>query len=209
MNRIFANIKGDRKLLIFVLVIILLSFIPVYSASSNLANISRHSSTVTFLIKHFVHVSLGLVVLYFTQKFPYKYFKKLRVLLLPAVAGLLLFTLAKGTTIGGANASRWIRIPGMGTFQPSTAAGVVLMIYVAGYLSKYFNENISFVDSLKKLWLPVFGVLMLILPANFSTTAIIFTMVLIVCFIGRYPIKISIIYFGNGSGCFFVFYFNG
>ena len=40
-----------------------------------------------------------------------------------------------------------------------------------------------------QLWLPVAAVLILILPANFSTTAIIFVMILMVTFIGGYPIK--------------------
>ena len=31
--------------------------------------------------------------------------------------------------------------------------------------------------------------LLLILPANFSTTAIIFSMVILLCFVGGYPIK--------------------
>ena len=44
-------------------------------------------------------------------------------MLLPVVVLLLLYTALQGSTIGGANASRWIRIPLMGiTFQPSTLA---------------------------------------------------------------------------------------
>lgn len=40
-----------------------------------------------------------------------------------------------------------------------------------------------------QLWLPVALILILILPANFSTTAIIFSMILILAFVGGYPIK--------------------
>jgi cell division protein FtsW len=111
-------------------------------------------------------------------------------MVLPIVIILLVFTLAQGTTIGGANASRWIRIPFVGIgFQTSTLAGLVLMVYVARYLARNKEKEIKFKESLLQLWLPVSLVLILILPANFSTTAIIFTMILVVVFIGGYPLK--------------------
>ena len=103
---------------------------------------------------------------------------------------LLLITISEGTTIEGANASRWIRVPFAGvTFQTSTLAAVVLMTYVARYLSRIKDKDVRFKETLLPLWLPVFIVLGLILPANFSTTAIIFTMVIILVFIGGYPLK--------------------
>ena len=46
--------------------------------------------------------------------------------------------------------------------------------------------------------MPVAAVLILILPANFSTTAIIFLMILMVTFIGGYPIKYIGLILGSG-----------
>ena len=63
------------------------------------------------------------------------------------------------------------------------------MVYVARYLAKNKEQIIQFKESLWQLWLPVACVLILILPANFSTTAIIFTMILVLSFIGGYPLK--------------------
>ena len=109
---------------------------------------------------------------------------------LPIVVVLLLITMAQGTTIGGANASRWIRVPLVGvTFQTSTLAAVVLMTYVARYLSTIESKLVSFKETLLPLWLPVFLILGLILPANFSTAAIIFAMVVLLVFIGGYPLR--------------------
>ena len=77
--------------------------------------------------------------------------------------------------IDGANASRWISVPFVGiTFQPSAFAGIVLFLYVARYLSKTEIEEMTFQKSFVELWIPVFITLALILPANFSTTALIF-----------------------------------
>src|SRR5699024_8033831 len=67
--------------------------------------------------------------------------------------------------------------------------GVVLMAYVARYLARIKDKEITFKESVIYLWLPVFIVLGLILPANFSTTAIFFAMVVVLVFIGGYPLK--------------------
>ena len=48
------------------------------------------------------------------------------------------------------------------------------------------------------MWLPVFLVIILILPANFSTAAILFSMVLMLCFLGGYPIKYLLGIVGTG-----------
>jgi cell division protein FtsW len=166
------------------------SFLPVYSAASNLAYTYGDGQTFTYFIKHFVHLFLGFSIIYAIHKIPYRYFKGLSMVMFPVVLILLLVTLLQGTTIDGANASRWIRVPFVGfTFQPSTLAALVLMVFVARYLSKVFDQEITFKSSLLPLWLPVFAVLILILPANFSTTAIIFTMLLVLAFLGGYPLK--------------------
>ena len=80
-----------------------------------------------------------------------------------------------------------------------------MFIYVARYLSKTREEPIDFKESLKELWIPVFITLMFILPANFSTTALIFSMVIMLVFIGKYPIKY--IGFIIGSGIVFLAFF--
>jgi cell division protein FtsW len=112
---------------------------------------------------------------------------------------LLVYTLFKGTVIDGANASRWIQIPFIGIgFQTSTLAFIVLMIYVARYLAKVSDKEYSFKDSLLELWAPVFAILALVLPANFSTTALIFSMVCMLVFIGQYPMRYLGIIIGAG-----------
>ena len=69
---------------------------------------------------------MGFAIIYGVHKIPYRYFSGGSLLMLPVIIVLLIFTLSQGTTIGGANASRWIRIPFVGIgFQTSTLAGLV------------------------------------------------------------------------------------
>jgi len=189
VRRIFQHIKGDRTIWALVAILALFSFMPVYSASANLVSIVG-GSTLGYLIKHVVLLLMGFAIIYAVHKIPYRYFSGGSVLFLAIVFFLLIFTLAQGTTIGGAYASRWISIPIIGVgFQTSTLAGLVLMVYTARYLAKNKDLKIIFKESLLQLWLPVALILMLILPANFSTTAIIFSMILVVAFVGGYPLK--------------------
>ena len=199
MKTVFDNIKGDRIIWAIAALLAIFSFLPVYSAASNLAYIGSGSNTFSYFIKHFVHLFLGFSIIYGVHKIPYRYFKGLSMVMIPVVLILLIITMLQGATIGGANASRWIRVPIVGfTFQPSTLAALVLMVYVARYLSKIKDETISFRESVLPLWLPVFIVLALILPANFSTAALIFSMVILLTFVGGYPLKYLSIIIGSG-----------
>ena len=190
MKTIFQHIKGDKTIWAIVAILAIFSFMPVYSASTNLVYVVGSGSTMGYLVKHMVLLIMGFGILYGVHKIPYRYFSGGSVLMLPIVIVLLIVTMAQGTTIGGANASRWIHIPFVGIgFQTSTLAGLVLMVYVARYLARNKEKEINFKESLWQLWLPVGLILILILPANFSTTAIIFSMIILVTFIGGYPVK--------------------
>ncbi|KJD32405.1 cell division protein FtsW [Tamlana sedimentorum] len=199
MQALFKNIKGDRLIWAIVALLAILSFLPVYSAASNLAYKSGGGNTFTFFVKHFMHLIFGFVIMFGVHKIPYRYFRGLSLIMIPVVLVLLAITMLQGTTIDGANASRWIQIPFVGmSFQTSTLASVVLMVYVSRYMSKIKDKKVTFKESILPLWTVVFMVLILILPANFSTAAIMFLMVLMLVFLGGYPIKYLVVIVGSG-----------
>jgi len=188
LKGIFQNIKGDKAIWAVVTLLGLFSFLPVYSASSNLVYVVGSGTTFGYLVKHAFLLVLGFGIIYGVHSIPARFFKGLSIIAMPIVLVLLAFTLAQGTTIDGANASRWISVPLVGiSFQTSNLAAVVLMIYVARYLTKIKDKTVTFRESILPLWMPVFLVIALILPANFSTAGIIFSMVLLLCFLGGYP----------------------
>ena len=191
MNQFLENIHGDKTLWAVLLLLAGFSFLPVYSAASNLAYISGGGNTINFLFKHLIHLSLGFTFMFFLQKIPYRYFRGISILMLPVVIVLLIYTLFQPEISNSlTNTSRWIKIPIVGfTFQPSTLAGVILMIYVSRYLAKIKDLEIRFSQSIIPLWIPALLILILILPANFSTTAILFFMIILLCYIGGYPKK--------------------
>lgn len=206
MKELINNLKGDKGIWSFVMLLALISFMPVFSASTNLVYVIGKGSTIGYLIKHLVHVFIGFGLIYLVHKVPYHYYKGLSQLALPVVGLLLIYTFLQGTVIDGANASRWIKVPFIGvTFQTSALAMIVLMVYVARYLAKMHDKEFTFKGSLIELWLPVFAILALILPANFSTAALIFCMVSMLVFVGKYPLRYLGMIVGAGIGMLLLF----
>lgn len=183
---LIRNLKGDKIIWIVVLSLSIFSFLPVYSASSNFGVNLIFSS----VFKHVAIIFIGILIMYATHLIDYKYLRGLSIIILPLAILLLIITAMQGNEIDGANASRWISIPFINiSFQPSSLASIFLMIYVSNYISKNHEKNLNFDNSFIKLWLPVMLVVMLVLPSNFSTAFMIFSLCLVLIFIGQYPIK--------------------
>ena len=190
MLALLKNLKGDKAIWGVVALLALFSFLPVYSASTNLVYVNDDGTTLGHLVKHGVLLFLGFGIIYAVHRIPTHYFKGLSIIALPIVLILLAYTLTVETRIGGVTANRWIKIPFVGVnFQTSTLASVVLMIWIARYLTKIKDTQITFKESILPLWLPTALVVLLILPENFSTAAIISFLVLVLCFLGGYPLK--------------------
>lgn len=200
------HIKGDKFLWAFILLLAIFSFLPVYSASSNLVYTVGSGDVISHIGKHAFFLIVGLLIIVALQRVDYKYFGGFAVLGLPVVILLLLATLMQGTTIEGANAARWLKLPGTSiTIQTSTFASIILLIYIARYLTKIRNKEVKFKQTILPLFLPMFIVIGLIFPANGSTAIILFLMCMMMLFLGRFPIKylIGIVVAGIvGAGMF-------
>jgi len=183
---LIGSLKGDKIIWIVVLSLSIFSFLPVYSASSNFGVNLIFSS----VFKHVAIIFIGIIIMYATHLIDYKYLRGLSLIILPLAILLLLITALQGNEIDGANASRWISIPLINvSFQPSSIASIFLLIYISNYISKNQEKKLNFSNSFIKLWLPILLVVMLVLPSNFSTAFMIFSLCLILIFIGQYPIK--------------------
>jgi len=200
-------LRGDKVLWGILALLAVFSFLPVFSASSNLVYVVGKGTPWGYLIKHFVILTIGFVLMFSVHRIPFQYFKGISILMLPVVVLLLIYTASQGTVIAGANASRWIRIPIIGlSFQTSTLASVVLMIYAATYLSKLKEAIPTFKSSLLRFWLPIFVVVLLIFPSNLSTAALLFSMVLMLAFLAGYPLHYLFTIIGAGVVAVLLFF---
>ena len=201
-------LEGDKVLWALLALLALFSFFPIFSASSNLSYVIGNGSPWQYLLKHAFILITGFLLILSVHKIPFYYFKGISILLLPIVILMLIYTLSQGTMIDGVNASRWIKIPLIGiSFQTSSLASLILMIYVAYYLDKIKDQKINFKKSLLPLWTPVFLIFLLVFPTNLSTSLIVISTVFLILIYGCYPVKYLIRIFLFGLLLFTIFIF--
>ena len=192
--------KGDRVIWGVIFVLSIFSLLAVYSSTGTLAYKYQGGNTAYYIVKHFVLLAAGLVIIFITHLIPYKYYSRLSQLFLYSSIFLLAITLVMGTSLN--QATRWLTLPGLGvTIQTSDFAKLALIMYIARILSlrqddKKINDfNGVFVS----LILPIILVCGLIMPANFSTAAILLSTSFLLMFIGRVKIKYLIGVSGVGG----------
>ena len=139
--------------------------------------------------------------MYGAHRIKYTFYSKVSTVALIFTVPLLLMTLMLGTNLN--EASRWLTLPGTNiTFQTSDFAKLALVMYVARILSKRQEEEMTFRSIFVPLLLPVMIVCGLILPANFSTAAVLFISCMFLMLIGRVKVKYISYMFGIGILCF-------
>ncbi|MFO8086476.1 MAG: FtsW/RodA/SpoVE family cell cycle protein [Bacteroidales bacterium] len=189
MNLKFSeSFQGDRVIWIMAVFLAVFSLLAVYSSTGTLAFKEQAGNTEYYMIKHLGILLSGFLVMYLAHLVPYWYYSKISQLLLLIAIPLLLLTLVSGTSIN--QASRWLTVPGIGlTFQTSDFAKLVLVIFVARQLTKSQEKIGDWKTGIRPILIPVIIVTVLILPANFSTAAVIFSTALVIMFIGRISLK--------------------
>ena len=189
-NRKKEFFKGDKVLWAVIILISLFSIFPVYSASTNLQYIVNTGTTTSHLVKHALFVISGLVIMKFVGAVKYEYIGKLSSILLVITIFLLLVTMFTGQKIDGASASRWLKIPGTPiSFQPSTFAYLMLIIYICRYLTKKIDRERLPAENILYLFVPVLLVFLLVGKDNGSTAVMILIVSVVVMFIGQFPAK--------------------
>lgn len=183
--------KGDKVLWIAIILVSLSSLLVVYSASDNLLYLSNETTTFGHLSKHAFFVLVGLLIVKGIEVHINRKaiaFLSIWFINLPIIFGLLLFASLSGSTIDGASAGRWIKIGGI-SFQPSTFAYILLIIYICRFLTKPVEQERSIADISLGLFLPVIGVVLLVGKENGSTGLLILLTSTLVMIIGGLPWK--------------------
>lgn len=179
--------------MIWVLVVLLsaISLLAIYSSTSSLAWREHGGNTEYYLIRQFIIVMLGLFIMFLIHRINYVYFSRVAQFLFYASIVLLILTLLFGPVINHARRYLLINVPGLGmlTFQTSDLAKLALIMYLARFLAKNQNEIRDFKKGFVKVIIPILIICGLILPANFSTAAMLFVGSLGLLYIGRANIR--------------------
>jgi cell division protein FtsW len=187
MNKKIGNLfKGDKGIWMVFFFLCLISIIEVFSASSTLSYKSQNFMGP--IIYHVGTIAGGVLIAIVILNIPCRYFKVVTPLLLVLSYATLIWVLAFGESINGAN--RVIQLPGF-TFQPSEMAKGTMVLATAQILSAMQLNDGSGADpkAMKYiLWLVVPTVALIGLE-NLSTAVMLFAVIFIMMFIGRVPMK--------------------
>ena len=178
------QLEGDKVIWGVVFALSIFSILLVYSTAG-----------WNFLFNHLIKLFIGLFFLYQVHKIKFKYFAKIGVLGFFISIVLLILVFIMGVTVNGA--SRWLSIAGF-QFQPSDIAKLSILLFMARQLSKYRDDIKNFKYLSFYILFPLFVICALILPNNFSTSALIFLNGLVLMYVAKVNVKhiISIISVG-------------
>ncbi len=180
--------KGDRVIWTIVIFLSLVSLLAVYSATGSLAYREQGGHTEYYLFKQLSVLGMGLLIIYFAHRVNYTIYSRAAQIGFLVSIPLLIYTLAFGHNIN--DASRWIRLPVINlTFQTSDVAKLAIFMYVSRQLSKRQHLITDFRKGFLPIIIPVSIICMLIMPANMSTALLLGASCMILCFIGRVPVR--------------------
>ncbi|MRT94191.1 FtsW/RodA/SpoVE family cell cycle protein [Ancylomarina sp. 16SWW S1-10-2] len=186
MGQIIRKFKlhGDKVIWIIIFLLSIISLLVVYSSTGTLAYKVRGGNTSFFFMKQFGLLLFCYVVIWVTHIIPYKYYNIWANMGLFVAIGMLL--LAKFAGVNLNQASRWITIPVIGfNFQPSELAKLALILFVSRILSKFQADKECENEAFWKIMAAIGVVCGLIFLDDFSTSALLGVVCLMLMYIGR------------------------
>lgn len=206
MRNLFAKyFKGDAVIWGVITALSIFSLLAVYSSTGTLAFRYQDGNTLYYISRHGFLLLVGLVIIFIAHRIPVIIYLHISRLLLIITIPLLVWTLIKGTSLN--EASRWITLPGSGlSFQTSDLAKFSLIIFIAHFLAKHQGNIKDFKTGFRSIIIWIILVCGLILPANFSTAVILFTISLILLFIGRVKLRYILSVVGIGVVLLTIFF---
>ena len=186
MNKKIGNIfKGDKVIWMVFFCLCMISVVEVFSASSGLTY--KSGSFIMPMVKHSGMLIFGVCVTVAILNVPCRYFKLLTPFLLLFSVITLLWVLAAGQNINGAQ--RMIQIPGF-TFQPSEIAKGTMILATAQILSAMqLEKGGADKNAFKFVMFLAVPITFFIMVENLSTAALLFCVIIMMMFIARVPLS--------------------
>lgn len=179
----------DYSLLIITLCLIGVGLVMVYSTSSYYAVKQKFGDAAYFFKRQLIAAVIGVFVMIVVSKIDYFFYIrkignrfKVNLLLLAYVVciGLQIYVLFFGEEVKGAK--RWIKIPLLGTFQPSELTKICVILLVA-YIVYAAPRRLDNVYGFIRVLIYVIPLLALVAAENLSTAIIIAGITFVICFV--------------------------
>jgi len=180
---LWTYLRGDKGIWVIVFILSVFGLLAIYSSTGSLA-FRMGQGTEHFVLRHFLLLCFGLVIMYVAHKIPYVYYSRISQLLLIVAIPALILALFFGVRDG-----RALALPGINlAFQASDLAKLALVMYTARILAKD-KDRIKERGPFLHIMIPTLIICGLIFPTNFSTSALVFLAAVVMMFIGQINLR--------------------
>lgn len=177
----------DYSLLFLTLFLVGFGLIMIYSTSSYSAQLHR-SDSMYYLRKQGISAIMGIAIMLVVSRIDYRiYIKKSPVIPMKLATlsyffciGLQTYVLFFGTELNGAK--RWIRLPVLGTFQPSDLSKLATLLFVA-YVVQLAPQKLSKPSGFFRIGIYMSPLIALIAKENLSTAIVVCAIMVGICFV--------------------------
>lgn len=175
MGKFTAAVKGDRTIWGIFIFLTIVSVLAVYTSIGFTARHDLGRSPLLATLRHLLFVVIGYGCVWVGSRLPYRlYARGSRLAFIGSVALLFVVLVFFGT--------RWVRIPIIGTFQPSEIAKICLIFYLATIFSRH-KERVEDKYFVPLALIPVIITCGLIFPENLSSAIIAFVVSIVMMFV--------------------------
>src|SRR5947207_8837287 len=124
----------DKTVVIIALLLVSIGVVMVYSASAVL-EVRHYGDSFYFLKRQLVWAVAGVLALMVFAAIPFSTWQRFSVPIFLLACGLLVIVLIPSMGMEANGSRRWLRL-GVFSFQPSEAAKLAIIFYLARYLSR-------------------------------------------------------------------------
>ena len=186
----FQNGKIDITFLSFVLILLTIGLVMLFSASYAYS-LEYYDNSYKFIIKQALFAGAGLIAMFITSRINYHFWRKISWMVYIVTAFLLVALLILPPMVSGMNVKRWFAIGGF-SFQPSEIAKFAIVILFSTLIAA--NQKLM---SNWKFILFLFGVLgftclLVVLEPHLSATVLIAAIGVVLIYVGGLNRKVVI-----------------
>ena len=176
MKRKINILAGDTALWVIFILMSVISLVAVYSTIGFTAINDYHTTPRSMFIRHLEFVAGSFFVIILLSRVNYRFYSKLS--LYGYIISLIL------VIIVAIMQTRWIRVPGLFSFQPSELAKIMLMIFLARNIA----INRERLDESSTFWILLATIVLVcafVVGENLSTALLMFVASYILLFFGN------------------------
>lgn len=173
-----APFPFDVGIVALTALLVLFGLVMIYSTTA-IASADRYGDGLYYVKRQLVGIGVGIVLLLVAQRLDLGWLQRLSPAFFFLAVALLLLPLIPGLGHRAGGASRWISL-GFFNWQPSEFAKVLMVLFLAGYLSRHESRVGDFWSGIVKpfCFVGVAGALLLLQP-DMGTTVVLFLVTLI------------------------------